>query len=850
MRCFPSAATGLLFCLLLSHAASAQLTAEKVSTDLSPPLTFTLVDSLGRGVGEALVRSADGRYAGVSEASGRVVLTKVDARNDGPVIDTLLVSGIGYGTSVLPWPKSDRLVVPTSTLALAEAVVIGRRDDPVARLPWRVATIDAEAIARRQAPTTATVLEQTGEVFVQRSQMGGGSPVLRGFEANRVLLVVDGVRLNNAIYREGHLQASITVDPNLLERAEVIFGPGSLLYGSDAIGGVVHYRTKQPRLRVGEEPKFGGSAFLRHATANGEATGHVDLAYRRTRWASLTSVTASHFGDLRAGRNVPTLWGERAKTPYYVGDVGGRDSVLPNDRPFLQRGTGYDQIDLAQKFVIQLSPKRKLDANLQFSNSTNVPRFDNLRLYDGDDPRDLTYAEWYYGPQTRLLGALRSVNTGRTRLHDRAQWIASAQRIDEDRFERLRENRWRDFSIVRVNVYGLTFDADKSLDDRGQHRLGYGLDGQHNTVASDGGRTNVDTGEERLDRLSRYPSGGSTLSSGAAYATYRYATRDGKLDAQAGLRYTRNHINAVFGREGVTEPVTWPEALAQGIKLNSSAWTWASGLTWRPAAGTLVQALASTGFRAPNVDDFGKTRIRGAFVLVPNPELQPERAFSTEVTVSQAFGILGESGFAARLSATGFATELEGVVIRANGQLPNGDTSFVSSGRTYRVQTNVNANLGRVRGAGVKADFTYGRALSLGLRATYTHGRSIAEDGTERPLAHIPPVFGQALLRYHRKRMDLTTVARFNGRKNWKDYAPLGSEDNGELAILDYGTPAWLAVDVFAGYRLLGEKGTQRVELQVGVENVGDLYYKGFSSGVGAPGRNFVVGLRATGFER
>src|SRR5687767_2075364 len=54
--------------------------------------------------------------------------------------------------------------------------------------------------------TAATLLEQTGNIFVQKSQLGGGSPVIRGFEANKILLVVDGVKMNNAIFRSGHLQ--------------------------------------------------------------------------------------------------------------------------------------------------------------------------------------------------------------------------------------------------------------------------------------------------------------------------------------------------------------------------------------------------------------------------------------------------------------------------------------------------------------------------------------------------------------------------------------------------------------------------------------------------------------------
>ncbi|HPD54586.1 MAG TPA: TonB-dependent receptor plug domain-containing protein, partial [Bacteroidia bacterium] len=113
-------------------------------------------------------------------------------------------------------------------------------------IPQQVAAIPASKIRFGNFPTMAEVLQNSGTLFVQKSQQGGGSPVIRGFEASRVLLVIDDVRMNNLIYRAGHLQNVITVDPNILDRVEVLYGPSSTVYGSDALGGVVHLRTRKP----------------------------------------------------------------------------------------------------------------------------------------------------------------------------------------------------------------------------------------------------------------------------------------------------------------------------------------------------------------------------------------------------------------------------------------------------------------------------------------------------------------------------------------------------------------------------------------------------------------------------
>ena len=98
--------------------------------------------------------------------------------------------------------------------------------------------INQQQIQNSNTATSAELLLLSPSVTIQKSSFAGGSPILRGFEANRVLLIVDGVRMNNAIYRGGHLQNSLTIDPFIIENCDVIFGPSAVTYGSDAIGGV------------------------------------------------------------------------------------------------------------------------------------------------------------------------------------------------------------------------------------------------------------------------------------------------------------------------------------------------------------------------------------------------------------------------------------------------------------------------------------------------------------------------------------------------------------------------------------------------------------------------------------
>ena len=132
-------------------------------------------------------------------------------------------------------------------MLIDEIVVAANRwEQEKKQTPNRILTIRPSDLQFYNPQTAADMLGQTGQVFVQKSQLGGGSPMIRGFAANSVLIVVDGVRMNNAIFRSGNLQNVISVDPFNLDNTEILFGPGSVMYGSDALGGVMHFRTKSP----------------------------------------------------------------------------------------------------------------------------------------------------------------------------------------------------------------------------------------------------------------------------------------------------------------------------------------------------------------------------------------------------------------------------------------------------------------------------------------------------------------------------------------------------------------------------------------------------------------------------
>ena len=275
-------------------------------------------------------------------------------------------------------------------------------------LVQKVDVLTAKTIAQYNSQNTGDLLSSSGNVFVQKSQQGGSSPVIRGFEASRILLVVDGVRMNNAIYRAGHLQNVITVDQNMLESAEIMYGPASTLYGSDALGGVVNFRTKSPKLSVGNKLLMAGSAFARFSSANDEKTIHHDVNIGGKKFSWLQSLNYSYFGDMKMGDNYPAKYPAFGRQDSLIILVRFKDSVIANEDSRLQKYSGYKQWDVAEKLLFRQNEKISHLLNFQYSTTTDVPRYDRLqdkRNFGGSIGTTLRYANWFYGPQKRLLGA-------------------------------------------------------------------------------------------------------------------------------------------------------------------------------------------------------------------------------------------------------------------------------------------------------------------------------------------------------------------------------------------------------------------------------------------------------------
>ncbi|GAB3202238.1 hemoglobin/transferrin/lactoferrin receptor protein [Pontibacter aydingkolensis] len=761
----------------------------------------------------------------VVTASGKSVITddKGLAEFNGSLSSTsqFHFTYVGYQTRTISLQQLQELkyqvALTQQSYNLNEVVVsAGRFTQQQQLVPQQVEVLTRRELEFMSQPTTADVVQQSGKVLVQKSQMGGGSPIIRGFEANKVLLVVDGVRMNNAIYRGGHLQNIITLDNSMLDRAEVVFGPSSVVYGSDALGGVLHFHTLQPALSVDKNKLFTGSAFTRYATAPDEKTIHAQLNYGRKKWGSLTSITVSDFGNLRQGKNRKSKYGDLGIRNFYAARVAGRDTMLVNPNPNIQQPTGYTQFDVLQKVLYKPSESISHTLNLQLSTSTDVPRYDRLTEFSGSK---LKFAEWYYGPQKRLLAAYTLGLAGATAFYDEAKLVTAYQNLEESRHNRRFGRNDLSHQTEQVQVYSINTDLSKSIT---RHRLQYGLEATYNKVNSKANIESILTGATQ-PQSTRYPDGGSSMHSAAAYLTH---TLDLKpwLILNQGLRYSYVGLDAVF------DDKTFFPFLADELKQRNHALSGNAGIVALPGKGWRFSILGSSGFRAPNVDDLSKVfDSTPGNVIVPNPQLKPEYTYNLEASASKS---IKER---LHLELVSYYTWYRDA-ITTQPVLFNGQDSILYDGQLSQVTANVNAGKAYLYGysASLKADVT--NTLSLSSSLNYTYGRIEQSEG-DIPLDHVPPLFGRTSINLQVKRFRAEAFILYNGAKKLKDYNPSG-EDN-----LRYATPqgmtSWYTLNLRTAYQL-----TPDLQLQAAIENITDRYYRVFASGISAPGRNLVLTVR------
>ena len=679
-------------------------------------------------------------------------------------------------------------------------------------VPVSIVQIDNGTIRNSEVSTSADLLKESGQIFIQKSQMGGGSPMIRGFAANRVLIVLDGVRLNNAIYRSGNLQNLLNIDPNSLESAEVVLGPGSVIYGSDAIGGVMDFHTIKPKLSTDSSLKFQLNHKTKFASANHELGLHTRYFVGNNKWSYAGNISHTDYSDLKMGRNGTNQYDRNE----YVIRKDGEDHVVPNSDSHVQEGSKFDQMNIIQKFRYKASDDLDFQYNFLFSKTSNIPRYDRLTQYSGND---LKYAAWYYGPQKLQFHSLNITNKKANSVYDSYKFIAAYQNYKESRHSRKFQDKNMSKRFEELDIFSTNIDFSKKLNE--QTELFYGSEYLYNFLNSSAYKKKI-SNSTTSTLASRYPDN-STYSSLASYANIKWKLND-RWTINGGLRYSHIWLKSELNTDFYSFPFN-------NLDLNTGALNGSIGATLQTQNNYILKLNATTGFRAPNIDDIGKVfDSEPGKVVVPNKNLKSEYAYNFDFSLSKN---ITPDLF---IDINGFYSILKDAMVRRDFSF-NGQSTMMYDGVESQVQAIVNDDKAIIYGFSLKANAKLTSKLLLD--AFYNRSKGEYKDGS--PVRHVPPTFASMALKYKSEKFKSKLSIDYNGEianKNLadteQDKAYLYAKDNNGLPY----SPKWVCVNLNNSYQF-----RDKIILGFSIENIFDKAYRPYSSGISAPGRNFILSL-------
>jgi len=781
--------------------------------------TVTVSDQqTGRPLEGVVLISGTAEASIVTNADGQVDLSSLkDA-------EAIQIRSLGYKTQTMSFANLQsaefKVALVPSIQELDQVVVSATKwRQTSGSVPSMIVSITPEAVNLQQPQTAADLLGISGKVFIQKSQQGGGSPMIRGFATNRLLYSVDGVRMNTAIFRAGNIQNVINLDPFATESTEVLFGPGSVIYGSDAIGGVMSFQTLSPQLSLGDEPLVKGKAVARYSSANNENTAHVDVNVGWKKWALVTSFSSWDFDHLRQGRHGPK---DYLKTNY-VERQDSVDVVITQDDPLLQIPSAYSQINLMQKVRFKPNENWNFEYGFHYSETSPYGRYDRHNRIRNGLPR---YAEWNYGPQIWMMNNLFITHQGSNSIYDQMTLRLAQQYFEESRIDRSLNKNERNTQTENVKAYSINLDFVKSINDR--NTLFYGVEYVLNDVISTGVLTDISTGTDQTGP-SRYPQ--STWKSLAAYVNDEYKLSSA-VTLQAGLRYNQYSLDADFTNNLPFFPFPFSTA-----SMSNGALTGSLGGVIRPSEDFMIRANFGTAFRAPNVDDMGKVFDSAPeTITIPNPNLEAEYAYNFDLGIAKMFGE------AVKVDLTGYYTVLQNAMVRRPYTL-NGQDSILYDGDMSQVQAIQNAAVANVYGIQAGLEIKLGAGFKFLTDLNYQVGEEELDDGTTSPSRHAAPFFGVSRLRYQARDLTLEFYGNYQSERSY-DKLPQEEQGKDEIYTKDSNgnnfSPSWYTLNLKAAYKL-----TDTFGISGGVENLTNQRYRPYSSGISGAGRNFILSLTA-----
>ncbi|BDS08692.1 hypothetical protein NT6N_37320 [Oceaniferula spumae] len=670
---------------------------------------------------------------------------------------------------------------------LPETVIsASKTEEPLKDTPYSVSILGEDDLINHSVRTLPEALRNVPGVFIQKTSYGHGSPYIRGFTGRQNLLLVDGVRINNSTFRGGPVQYWNTVDSSAIERLELVKGPGSVLYGSDAIGGTLNTITKSSNFRDQSDGWFNeNSIFYRYDTNSRSNIGRLESAFGMGgKWGILLGASLKDFGDIK-----DSAVGRMKNTGYDEQDFDFRlDFALSDTTTLTLAHHRIDQDDVWRWHSTVFNP------GWTHGDHVASPGSFNARIYDQE--RTLSYLK-LEGEETdswlKKWSATLSYQTSQdSEYQDRSPTDIRNSNID-------------------LRTWGLAVNLESDL---GPGSLVYGFDFYHDEVDSTGSRTNRDP------RAQRPLADDATYDLLGLYGQYRWQPlASDKLELTLGARYTYAdaHLGKIYDSSldrDISSDADWDNIVFSGRAL------YRANDCWNIFAGV------SQGFRAPNLNDLsGNTTSRSGLTSLGSLDVEPEEFITYEIGTRFV-------GNTVSFGAAVYYTDIDSIITGVP----------ITDGSSTNVTTN--GQDGEVYGIEVDGSWEFAPQWRLSAQASWQDGQSdtltfIGGPGNEDYISRIAPLMGSVSLRWTAPSEKFWIEGRVTAASE-ADHLSQGDQGDTQR-IPTGGTPSYVIGSLYAGWQ-----ATDNLQLNIGLENLTDEDYRIHGSGQNEPGFNCIMGAKLT----
>ena len=693
-----------------------------------------------------------------------------------PLVLILMIDLVFY-SSVTQAEETVKNVEPLEEII----VTASRYETKIFETPYIAETITLDEIQSQQmSRSTPEIFSNDPSIGVQKTSQGQGSPYLRGFTGFRTLFLIDGVRLNNSAFRDGPNEYWNTVDSFTIGQLEIVKGPASTLYGSDAVGGTVNALTPSP-----EKTGWHARLYERFASADASGVTRLETSGVFDKFKLSAGRSSKNFDDLTGGRHIG-----------------------------LQEKTGYTEQDYDIKLEYLLSSDDKLVLLHQNVNQPDAWRTHST-VYGtswrgttiGDDKeRSLDHR--------RQLNYLQYAKNQGGWLGDKVKFSLSYQVQAEEQF-RIKSNSKKEKQGFTVGAAGFFAQAERKIS---LGHLSYGLEFYRDNVNSSARKYKADGSLESIEIQGSVADNATYDLFGAYLQNER--SLNSNLSLTTGLRYTKVTVDA----DKVYDPIAKKQ-----ISL-SDHWSNVVGnirLSHIPNQNWHIFGGLSQGFRAPNLSDLSRLDIAlSNEIETPSPGLKPEYYTNIES------GLKTKAG---RFSAQGvlFYTIIRDMIVRY-------PTGLIVSGKNEVQKDNIGD--GFIYGTEINGNFQVNEQWSVFLGAgsqrgevdTYTTSALLKE---RKPMSIIPPPAVLLGVRWKEettgKRWLETTVKIADRQDRLSPLDKLNTQ-----RIPPDGTPGYTVYNLRGGIKL-----KEYLQLSAAVENITDRDYRTHGSGNNEAGTNFIVSV-------